>query len=44
MAMKEEKALLDSIIPVTLARSLQDAIASHIEEDPSNLMPFTKTR
>ncbi|EDV50279.2 adenylyl cyclase X E [Drosophila erecta] len=44
MAMKEEKALMDSIIPVTLARSLQDAIASHIEEDPSNLIPFTKTR
>ncbi|XP_033161275.1 adenylyl cyclase X E isoform X2 [Drosophila mauritiana] len=44
LAMKEEKALLDSIIPVTLARSLQDAIASHIEEDPSNLIPFTKTR
>ncbi|XP_043649874.1 adenylyl cyclase X E [Drosophila teissieri] len=44
MAMKQEKALMDSIIPATLARSLQDAIASHIEEDPSNLIPFTKTR
>ncbi|KAH8349589.1 hypothetical protein KR084_002270 [Drosophila pseudotakahashii] len=44
MAMKKEKALLDSIMPLALAQSLQDAIASHIEEDPNGLIPFSKTR
>ncbi|XP_016982997.2 adenylyl cyclase X E [Drosophila rhopaloa] len=44
MTMKKEKALLDSIMPFSLARTLQDAITSHIEENPSNLVPFPKTR
>ncbi|XP_017058518.2 adenylyl cyclase X E isoform X2 [Drosophila ficusphila] len=44
VAMKKEKALLHSIMPLMLARTLQDAITTHIEEDPNNLVPFSKTR
>jgi len=44
MSMKKEKALLDSIMPLMLARVLQDAITSHIEEDPNGLVPFSRTR
>ncbi|XP_016966498.1 adenylyl cyclase X E [Drosophila biarmipes] len=44
MAMKKEKALLDSIMPLMLALALQDAIASHIEDDPNGVIPFSRTR
>nr|XP_016933506.1 adenylyl cyclase X E isoform X1 [Drosophila suzukii] len=44
MSMKKEKALLDSIMPLMLARVLQDAITSHIEDDPNGLVPFSRTR